>query len=66
MKQNINILLKNVKKRSWKSRKPEDFESVFNNLKDIYKNIKEYNPRKTCDVLIIFDDMIAGMITNKR
>ena len=35
-------------------------------MKDIYKNIKEYNRTKTCDVLIIFDDMIADMITNKR
>ena len=32
----------------------------------VYKNIDEYNPDKENKVLIVFDDMIADMIHNKR
>ena len=35
-------------------------------MQDVYKNIDEYNPAKQCKVLIIFDDMIADMINNKK
>ena len=30
------------------------------------KNIKNYNPNKKRKVLIVFDDMIADMINNKK
>ena len=30
------------------------------------KNIEEYNPGKKCNILIVFDDMIADMINNKK
>ena len=30
------------------------------------KNIKEYNPDRKCEVLIVFDDMIVGIISNKN
>ena len=33
---------------------------------DVYKNIEEYNPGKKRKVLIVFDDMIADMINNKK
>ena len=33
---------------------------------DIYQNIKEYNPNKKSKTLIIFDDMIADMLFNKK
>ena len=33
---------------------------------DIYKNIEEYNPNKKCKILIVFDDVIADMLRNKR
>ena len=33
---------------------------------DVYKNIKDYNPDKKRKVLIVFDDMIADMINNKK
>ena len=32
----------------------------------IYKNIDEYNAGKECKILIVFDDMIADMISNKK
>ena len=35
-------------------------------MQDVYKNIQDYNPEKKRKVLIIFDDMIADMINNKK
>ena len=37
-----------------------------NDVQDVYKNIEDYNPNKKCKILIIFDDMIADMINNKK
>ena len=35
-------------------------------MQDVYKNIKEYNSGRKCNVLIVFDVMIADMIRNKK
>ena len=35
-------------------------------MDDIYNNIEEYNPNKKCKILIVFDDMIADMLSNKK
>ena len=35
-------------------------------MDDIYKNIEEYNPNKKRKLLIVFDDMIADMLSNKK
>ena len=35
-------------------------------MDDIYKNIEEYNPNKKQKILIVFDDMIAYMRSNKK
>ena len=35
-------------------------------MQDVYKNIDEYNVDKERKILIIFDDMIAGIINNKK
>ena len=35
-------------------------------MDDIYKNIKKYNPNKKRKILIVFDDMIADMLSNKK
>ena len=46
-----------------------DFKALIeysDEMDDIYKNIEEYNPNKKRKVLIIFDDMIAYMLTNKK
>ena len=32
----------------------------------IHKNIKEYNPNKKGKVVIVFDDTIANMVSNKK
>ena len=33
---------------------------------DIYRNIEEYNPNKKRKILIVFDDMIADILSNKK
>ena len=35
-------------------------------MKDVYKNINDYNVDKDRKMLIVFDDMIADMINNKK
>ena len=35
-------------------------------MNDIYKNIEEYNPFKKRKTLIVFDDMIADILGNKK
>ena len=35
-------------------------------MQDVYKNIEEYNPGTKRKMLIIFDNMIADMINNKK
>ena len=37
-----------------------------NDMQDVYKNIEDYNPGKNRKVLIVFDDMIADLINNKK
>ena len=34
-------------------------------MNDIYKNIEDYNPNKKRKILIVFDNMIADMLSNK-
>ena len=38
----------------------------YSNDIHVYKNVEDYNQRKKRKVLIIFDDMIADMINNKK
>ena len=42
------------------------FMEYSNDLQDVYKNIEDYNPRKKRKILIVFDDMIADVINNKK
>ena len=35
-------------------------------MRDVYKNTDEYNPDKQNKILIVFDDMVADMIHNKK
>ena len=37
-----------------------------NDMEGVYKNIENYNPGKKCKILIVFDEMIADMINNKK
>ena len=42
------------------------FTEYSNNMVDIYKNIKDYNPNIKQKILTIFDDIIADMLSNKK
>ena len=42
------------------------FIEYSNDMQDVYKNIEDYNPGKERKILIVFDDMIADMINNKK
>ena len=35
-------------------------------MNDIYKNIEDYNPNKKRKILIVFDDTIADILSNKE
>ena len=45
---------------------PKAFIEYSNDMRDVYKNIVDYNPDKQRKILIVFDDMIADMIHNKN
>ena len=45
---------------------PRAFIEYSNDMQDVYKNIEDYNPGKKSKILIVFDDMIADMINNKK
>ena len=42
------------------------FIEYSNDMNDIYKNIEEYNSRKKCKILFVFDDMTADILSNKK
>ena len=45
---------------------PKAFMEYSNDMQYVYKNIEDYNLGKKRKVLIVFDDMIADMINNKK
>ena len=45
---------------------PKAFTEYSNDIHDVYENIEEHNPDKENKILIVFDDMIAEMIHNKK
>ena len=38
----------------------------YSNTMDVYNNINDYNPNRNRKILIVFDDMIADIIANKK
>ena len=42
------------------------FIEYSNDMHDVYENIGNYSPNKKNKLLIVFDDMIADMINNKK
>ena len=45
---------------------PKAFIEYSNDMHDVYKNIDEYKLDKENKILVVFDDMIADMIHNKK
>ena len=44
----------------------EVFIDCSNTVDDVYENIDNYNPSSKRTILMVFDDMIADIITNKK
>ena len=42
------------------------FTECLNTKDDVYENIDNYNPNRKIIILIVFDDMIADFMTNKK
>ena len=42
------------------------FIEYSNDMRDVFENINDYNPDKENKILIVFDDMIADIINNKK
>ena len=45
---------------------PRAYIEYSNGMRDVHKNIGDYNPDLENKMLIAFDDMIANMIQNKK
>ena len=45
---------------------PNAFIECSNTMDDVYENIDYYNPSSKRNILIVFDDMIADIMTNKK
>ena len=39
-----------------------DLIGYLNNMKQVYRNIGEYNSDRKCNLLVVFDDMIINKI----
>ena len=42
------------------------FIECSNTMNDVYENIDNYNPSRKRKILVVFDDMIADTMTNKK
>ena len=45
---------------------PNVFIKYLNDVQDVYKNIEKYNIGKKRKILIVFDDMITDITSNKK
>ena len=45
---------------------PNTFIQCSDMMDDVYKNINYYNPSSKRKILLVFDDMIADIMTNKK
>ena len=61
------ILIKNRKDAGIKYlNDPNAFIESSNTMDDVYENIHDYNSNRKIKILIVFDDMIADIMTNKK
>ena len=58
IKKRENVVIKHLNN-------PNAFIECSNTMDDVYKNINDYNPIRKRKKLIVFDDMIADIMTNK-
>ena len=61
------LLIKNCEDAGVKSLDdPSAFIEYSNTMDDVYNNIDDYNPKRKRKIIIVFDDMIADIMTNKK
>ena len=61
------LLIKNREDAGVKSLDdPSAFIEYSNTMDDVYNNIDDYNPKRKRKIIIVFDDMIADIMTNKK
>ena len=51
---------------NWKFKNSKGVHDYSQTIDDVYKNLDDYNSTKDRRVLIVFDDMIADMESNKK
>ena len=54
-----NAVIKNYKY-------PNAFIEYSNTIDDVYSNIDDFNPKRKRKILIVFDDMMTDIMTNKK
>ena len=64
--ESINCLLKQEKVGIEHLENPKAFVDYSQMIDDVYENLEDCNPTKKRGVLIVFDDMIADMESNKK
>ena len=64
----VNVPLINKRERTGKKHLNDSkvFFEYSNDLDDIHKNVEENNPDKKPKMLVLFDYMIADMVSNKN
>ena len=59
-----------IKKREYAGIKhfsdPNAFIKCSNTMNDVYENIDDYRAKRKRKILIVFDDMIADIMSNKK
>ena len=45
---------------------PNAFIKCSNTMDDVYVNIDDYNPNRQRKILVVFDNMIADIMSNKK
>ena len=67
MNQSINVLLKNVKTVVLNDSKIQRLLlNIQIIMRDVPKNIEQYNPGKKCNLFTVFQDVVADIISNKK
>ena len=66
MKQNIHILIKSTEKLVLNTFKIQRLTEYLRYMEDVYKRTEECSTDRKRKVLIVFDDIIADLISNKK
>ena len=62
----MSFWLKSVKSKNKAFKWSKRFFECFNTMDDVYENINDYNLSRKRKISIVFDDMIADIMTNKQ